>query len=52
MGGFLTYFVIKFVQYQADMLHKTKYLIGIFSIDTIVGNPYMKALLEKEHREK
>ncbi len=52
MGGLLIYVWIKFVKYEADLLHKTKYLVGIFSIDTIVGNPYMKALLEREHKEK
>ncbi len=28
------------------------YLLGIFSIDTIFANPYIKAFLEKEQKTK
>jgi hypothetical protein len=32
------------------LLQKTRYMIGIFSIDSILMNPYMMALLERERK--
>ncbi len=52
MGFGLSYVWIKLVQHMAKILHKTRYLIGIFNIDLILLNPYMKALLERESKEK
>lgn len=34
-----------------EKIYRTRYMIGIFSIDTIFCNPYMTALLERERKE-
>eukprot|EP00825_Cyclidium_porcatum_P052150 TRINITY_DN9793_c0_g1_i4.p2 TRINITY_DN9793_c0_g1~~TRINITY_DN9793_c0_g1_i4.p2 ORF type:complete len:164 (-),score=25.20 TRINITY_DN9793_c0_g1_i4:167-658(-) len=37
----------QYTKYLNSLLHQTRYIIGLFSIDMILSNPYMVALLEK-----
>ena len=47
MTFILGYMWWKYVEYLGELLHQTKYILGIFEIDTILLNPYMVALLER-----
>eukprot|EP00825_Cyclidium_porcatum_P007810 TRINITY_DN1391_c0_g1_i1.p1 TRINITY_DN1391_c0_g1~~TRINITY_DN1391_c0_g1_i1.p1 ORF type:complete len:362 (-),score=51.53 TRINITY_DN1391_c0_g1_i1:270-1355(-) len=38
----------KFINHLSSLWQKTRYIIGIFQIDTLLANPYMVALLEKQ----
>ena len=47
MTFILGYMWWKYVEYLGELLHQTKYILGIFEIDTILLNPYMVAFLER-----
>lgn len=37
----------QYTKYLNSQLQQTRYIIGLFSIDMLLSNPYMVALLEK-----
>ena len=39
-----------FVKHLVSMLFKSRYMLGILSLDSILANPYVSAILDKEKK--